>query len=111
MTVREFHEAHGHLGTCGGGKLCETCVRKRGNKFPLRAQDKIPYQDKRPGFRWCMDATCWNEENLEGNRYTFSFRDSCTGFFHAINTHARSEFYVEFAVWVKSVRASPCMQT
>ncbi len=21
MTVREFHEAHGHLGTCGGGKV------------------------------------------------------------------------------------------
>ena len=58
-----------------------------------------------------MDATCWNEENLEGNRYTFSFRDSCTGLFHAINTHTRSEFYVEFAAWVKSVRVSPYMQT
>ena len=107
MTAREFHEAHGHLGSCGGGKACEICVRKRGNKFPLRVHDKLPYQDKRPGYRFYMDAICWNEENLEGDRFSFSFRDSCTGLFVVINTHARDDFYDEFLEWVVAVRASP----
>jgi hypothetical protein len=107
MPAREFHEAHGHLGTCGGGKACKICVRKRGNKFPLRSHDVTPFKDHRPGFRWDLDATCWNEENLEGGRFTFSTRDYCPGCFHVFNVHARSEFYEEFEEWVGDIRAPP----
>ena len=107
MSAREFHEAHGHLGTCVGGKAREICVRKRGNKFPLRSHDVTPFKDHRPGFRWDLDATCWNEENLEGGRFTFSTRDYCAGCFHVFNVHTRSEFYEEFEEWVGAIRASP----
>ena len=96
MSIREFHENHGHLGSCGGGELCEMCVRKRGNKYPLRALDKMPVRDQRPGFRFHLDATCWNEENLEGERFTFSMRGSCTGLYNILNTHTRSDFYAVF---------------
>jgi hypothetical protein len=83
-------------------------VRKRGNKDPLRALDKIPVRDQRPGFRFHLDATCWNEENLEGERFTFSMRGSCAGLYNTLNTHARSDFYAVFEEWVGALRASPC---
>ena len=107
--VREFHKDHGHLGSCGGGELCEICVRKRGNKFPLRAS-QTPVKDFRPGYRWYLDAICWDEENGEGDRYTFSMRDECTGLYKTFNTSSRSDFQPLFEEWVKTVRSSPYTQ-
>ena len=91
----------------GGGKACEICIRKRGNKESHRAPDRTPIKDRRPGFRWYLDAICWGEENSEGERYTFSMRDCCTGCFKTINTHDRSNFPGLFEEWVKGIRASP----
>ena len=107
MSLLEFHSSHGHLGSGGGGKACEICMRKRGNKISLRSPDRTPFKDYRPGFRWYLDAICWGEENGDGERYTFSMRDCCTGTFKTFNTSERSDFPEVFERWVKSVRASP----
>ena len=101
MPLREFHSSHGHLGSCGGKKLCEICIRKRGNKLSLRAPDRTPVKDHRPGFRWYLDAICWNEENGDGERYTFSMRDCCSGAYKTFNTSERSDSPEIFQAWVK----------
>ena len=110
MTLREFHDAHGHLGPYGGGGGCEICDRKRGNKLSHRAPDRTPHKDSRPGYRWYLDAICWNEVSREGDRYTFCMRDACTGLFKTFNVGARSDFYEEFRQWVIEVRKSAYVQ-
>ena len=106
MPIREFHAAHGHLGSCGGGETCEICIRKRGNKTSHRTPDRTPYKDQRPGYRWYLDAICWNEVSREGDRYTFCMRDACSGLYKTFNVGARSDFYEEFKKWVGEIRAS-----
>ena len=106
MTAQQFHEEHGHLGSCPG---CWICSQTKGvSRKITRIVDR--YKEFKPMHTFVLDTVTVDTTSLCGCIYMIVLKDKGSGIYHAIFLQSKAHSAREIETWIKSVRNDPMYQ-
>ena len=106
VTIKDFHDTHGHLGDCGD-KLCIICKAVGG--CMRRIYKKVdPYKETRNGYSWVMDGIVFNERSIEKDKYLIVLKDAGpSGAVKLIPLNKKSDAVDKVEHWINQMRNDP----
>ena len=105
LTIKDFHETHGHLGDCGN-KACTICKAVGG--CMRRIYKKVdPFKENRPGYSWVMDAIIFNKRSIEKHKYLIVIKDVASDAVRLLPIVKKSDAIDKVEEWIKAMRADP----
>ena len=104
MPIRDFHEDHGHIGSCPGH--CDICTMVKGNMRPIR-KVKYPYKDQRVGFQFAMDMIVVSDRSIEKSKYCVVLKDKVSGYIKLLYLRHKSDAAQAVSEWIQQLRRDP----